>query len=183
MCRLLPLVFLVLAPWPVLGYAKSAGSCGPNVISNAPQCIAGPVFEGEDAHMPEDVKHRIAIEPVRDMVGKIVIPATIPEALKLTSQMLPHWYLNALRISRGDDECDVVVNGESYTTLISAWERANWQVNEEGSALHQQFTQLGFKHNDAIEQALVFGFCEYLKGDEKKAMETIQVRAAFDASR
>lgn len=129
--------------------------------------------------MPKGIAYEMAIDPEMDKSGGLVIPETIPEAFHLMENMLPHWYLNALRRSAGDNECDVIVNGYSYGSLVITWIWVNWKLGDDNSVLRRKLLRLGFHYNDAIQQALAFGFCAYLKGDnnDQNGIEAIKRRS------
>lgn len=180
MYRLFPLIifFLSLFSAPLSGRTYFSEGCPRNVISNLPECIANAVFEGKDADMPEGAEYDIAIEPIRDKKGNTIMPNSIAEALHAMHEMLPHWYLNALRRSRGNDECSVTVNGDSYAGLVSTWLWVHWKMEAKDSKLRKQFAELGIHENPEVEQAIIFGFCALVKDGEQKALDTIKQRGA-----
>lgn len=180
MCRLFSLILFGSALLThAVAHASEFQDCGPNIISNTPECISKAVFEGKDADMPKGIAYEMAIDPEMDKSGGLVIPETIPEAFHLMENMLPHWYLNALRRSAGDNECDVIVNGYSYGSLVITWIWVNWKLGDDNSVLRRKLLRLGFHYNDAIQQALAFGFCAYLKGDnnDQNGIEAIKRRS------
>ena len=179
MHRMFPLIILVsIFIHPLAVHAESDDACPSNVISNLPQCIATGVFEGEDSRMPEGLDYEIAIDPPRDEMGNKVIPQTIPQALSAMHRMLPHWYINALYRSEGDDECNVTVNRLSYGGLIAAWVWTNWKLDARESPLRRQFNELGIDGDSDVEQAMIFGFCELVRHNEQRALQTITARGS-----
>lgn len=181
MFRLLPLIpGAILLLMPMLAKASTLDECATGFVTNTPEYVARSAFEGSDSVMPKGVTCQMAISPVRQANGKLAIPTTIPAAFRSLEDMLPHWYLNALRRSEGDNNCDVIVNGMSYGAVIMSWVRANWKLGAKSSALHREFQDLGFRYDDEIDQALAFGFCAYLKTDDnvRKGLDAIEQRSS-----
>ena len=123
--------------------------------------------------MPVGREFEIAIEPLRDARGRVVIPRSIAEALEAMRQALPHWYLNALLRSHGDTECSVLVNDVSYTTAIDNWFWIEWRMEDDGSALRREFEGLGIRTRSIAQQALSNGFCEYLRSGRASALAVV----------
>lgn len=176
MQRLLPLIVLLLSWIPLCQAAPK--TCPRNAISNLPECLANAVFGGKDRDMPIGDDYEMALEPLRDKNGKSIVPHTIPDALEHMRKILPHWYLNALRRSRGDNECSVTINRSSYATLVTVWFFTQWELDREDSPLRRQFESIGIRTGDEIEQALEWGLCGLVKHDEKEALEIIKQRGA-----
>jgi hypothetical protein len=179
MYKLFPLIIIfLLLSLPYAGRTEPPETCERNVISNLPECVANAVYEGKDGDMPQSSDYEMAIEPILDKNGNTIVPLTIPEALHAMHQMLPHWYLNALRRSQGDDECNVNVNRYSYGGLVTTWLWVHWKMNGKESVLRQQFAKLGIRENPDVEQAMMFGFCEFVKNGEAKALQVIAKRGS-----
>lgn len=179
MYKLFPVVTLVvLCGISFAGYAATSSNCGKNVVSNLPQCVADAVYQGKDADMPPSDGYQMALQPLRGEDGDIAIPETFADMLRYMHAVLPNWYQNALRESHGRYDCDVQVNGQSYAILTADWLWVEWKLDSNGSPLRNQFSKVGLDSQTEIQQAIVFGFCEYVKSGEQKALETIAARGA-----
>ncbi|HEY8682215.1 MAG TPA: hypothetical protein VIM06_03525 [Rhodanobacter sp.] len=179
MRRLLSItVFILLFNVSSNSHAQASKHCGKYVISNLPQCIADDVYDGKDADMPLGDDYQMALELLRDSHGNTVVPSTISDMLEDMRLILPHWYQNALRRSRSEKECDVQVNGQSYAILSANLFWVEWKLDSTESPLRKQFNAIGINSENDIEQALVFGFCEYTKSGKKKAIEKITSRGS-----
>lgn len=153
-----------------------AEDCGENTYSNLPMCGNQSVFEGKDTNMPETSSFQIAIDVHTSQVGGITPPGSILEAFKFMREVLPHWYIRALWKSHGDEECNVEVNGESYSVITSSWLLSKWGTVEYNSALRKNFRQLGVIKYEDVEQALMIGFCVAVKQDATKGLDAIRSR-------
>ena len=172
MYRLLPVVLLFFA-LSALSDTRGGQASEAIEVSTLPERIAESVFSGADSAMPVGREFEIAIEPLRDARGRVVIPRSIAEALEAMRKVLPHWYLSALLRSHGDTECSVLVNDVSYTTAIDNWLWVEWRMGDDGSALRREFDGLGIRTRSIVQQALSNGFCEYLRSGRTSALEVI----------
>jgi len=135
---------------------------GEVIILNDPALSSSKIFMGQDRDLSLTGEHVLAISPIMHTNGNIIIPDDIESAFSFMDDMLPKWYLKALKESAGEYECSVNVNGSSYSSLIDSWIWIKWLEPKE-SKLRDYFNKKGIYQHDIIIDALQFSFCEYLK--------------------
>ena len=153
----------------------AGAACDPDEISNRPECLASGVYVGDDHDMPVDGSFLIALDKSPRTTR---VPKTVEEAVALTVDALPHWYLAALKSSSGDSECDVIVNGVSYSAVVINWLWTEWNMSNASSELRKAFSTMGFHSQSQVQQAMIFGICEYSKNGRQEALKKLKERGA-----
>ena len=156
------------------GLLAARVDCGPGVISNRPECLASGVYVGDDHGMPVDSTFRIALE--RSSIPTIP-PKVVSDALGITVDALPNWYMAALKSSTGESECDVIVNGVSYSASVVNWLWTEWGMSNPSSELRMDFNSMGFGSQSQVQQAMIAGICEYSKKGRDEALKMLRERS------
>lgn len=144
------------------------------VVSNSAEYLFNDyVYVGSDVDMPYNSSFYLALPP-RDE-GK-PHPASIEEAFHEMKEMLPNWYLSALVKGRGEHECDVSVNGESYVAIVDLALAVWWDMDNDESIMRESLRKAGVKsdHPMIYMSALSRGFCIYLKEGAEAGVNEIK---------
>ena len=143
-----------------------------------PAYQAAKIYVGRDQDIPIGKGYLLAIQPRVSATGELIVPTSIIEALREIERALPHWFLNALASSAGDQECSVTVNNVGYNGAVTDWIWVNWV--KRGSPIENEFKRLGAANSLSAQNALTVGLCELVKtNDEKFTMEYVAQLAKF----
>lgn len=143
-----------------------------------PRDFASEVYQGPDQNMPIGNRYIISIQPTKKN-GQIIIPTSIDEALRELRSALPHWFLNALFQSKGDQMCSVTIvagdnNFVDYMLPVESWYWSAWRLDRNPSSLMAELNKIGLMDQFSITQALRVGLCLYVKtGNEREGLNAI----------
>jgi len=144
-----------------------------HVISTTAESFADEVFLGEDRQMPDDGSKKIAISPTRVEAG-FFVPKTFGEAFAEIDGMLPKWFKVALKASRDEQECSVLINDVSYDVNIYSWIELNWGLKSASSSATKMFREFGITRVDTMTEALQTGYCAFVKTNEAAGVEAMK---------
>lgn len=181
MYRLLVTVFLITSCFEFQVEAAENPSADARLLVPSTEDFAARVFIGADSEMPMSGDFDIAIHPTLDSSGRPVVPNDVAAVMDELRNALPHWYLVAIKESRGDKRCVVVVNqGDhheiDYTFEVASWYWSAWTLSSNQSSLRKALNAWGLDQEARITPAIEVGFCEYVKtGDRAKAINTVKL--------
>lgn len=152
------------------------------LVSTLAEDIAKDVYVGEDRDMPTDGTKHFAIQPTKTRKGYFV-PSTFGEAFVELKRMTPAWQRVAMLTGTGDNECAVTVNGIPYGTTLYSWVEVNWRLDDDNSPAAKMLREESITDEEMKIQALIGGFCEYLKHGEAAGIAEIRKYGVPDSSR
>lgn len=100
---------------------------------------------------------------------------SVEELLYDLNRILPAWYRQIIFLSKGDNECQVIINDVDYTLLI---ETLTWEsIILKQKKLYGDIKSQGLDSKILIDNAITYSLCAYIK--TKDMVNAKQVFSAY----